>query len=457
MPLTEFTTSLPVAAGEAFAWHARPGALARLLPPWQDVRILSQRPAPGAGNIVADGGRVELSLPAGPFRVRWLAEHRGCVPGERFQDVQVRGPFRRWEHTHVFAPAATGCTLSDRVDYEPGGLAALAGGRIRRELARMFAFRHERTRGDLARHAAWAAAPRLRIAVAGATGLVGSALVPFLTTGGHTVQVLSRQPGDGRIVWDPARGRLDAAALEGIDAVIHLAGANVARRWSAAHKGEILASRVDSTRLLAGALAGLRRPPRALVVASGVGWYGPHADDLARDESAPAGTDFLAGVCSAWEAAAEPARAAGIRTVHARIGMVLSARGGALRAMLPAFRAGVGGPLGGGRQWQSWIQLDDLLDVLHQAVMDPALSGPLNAVAPGAVRQAEFAATLGRVLRRPAFMPLPGFVVALLFGEMGRSLLLGGIRAAPARLEAASFAWRFSDLEAALRFELGRG
>jgi uncharacterized protein (TIGR01777 family) len=191
------------------------------------------------------------------------------------------------------------------------------------------------------------------------------------------------------------------------------------------------------------------------VVASGVGWYGPQTDDVAQDETAPAGNDFLAGVCCAWEAAADPARAAGIRTVHARIGMVLSARGGALAAMLPAFRCGLGGPIGGGQQWQSWIHLDDLVDALHHAVMDPTLSGPVNAVAPTAVRQGDFAATLGRVLRRPAFAPMPGFVVSLLFGEMGRSLLLGSIRASSTKLTGAGFVHRFGDLESALRFELG--
>lgn len=299
------------------------------------------------------------------------------------------------------------------------------------------------------------ATPALRIAVTGATGLVGSALVPFLIGAGHSVLALSRRGGDGRIEWDPEHGRLDAAALEGVDAVIHLAGSTVAKRWNAARKREILSSRVDSTRLLSTVLASLRRPPRVLVTASGIGWYGPQTDDIARDETAPAGTDFLAEVCRAWEAAADPARAAGIRTVHVRIGMVLSARGGALAAMLPAFRCGVGGPIGGGQQWQSWIHLDDLIAVLHHAVMDHSMSGPLNAVAPGAVRQGEFAATLGRVLRRPAFAPLPGFLVSLLFGEMGRSLLLGGIRAAPTRLTAAGFTHRFADLEAALRCELG--
>ena len=302
---------------------------------------------------------------------------------------------------------------------------------------------------------------RLRIAVTGATGLVGSALVPFLIAHGHSVQVISRSSskdsgGEGRITWDPARGQLDAAALEGVDAVIHLAGASVAKRWSAAHKREILVSRVDSTRLLATTLAELRTPPRVLVTASGIGWYGPHTDDDARTESAPAGTDFLAGVCRAWEAAADPARAAGIRIAHARIGMVLSARGGALTAMLPAFRAGVGGPIGGGRQWQSWIHLDDLVAVLHHAVIDPTIAGPLNAVAPSAVRQAEFAATLGRVLHRPAFLPLPGFVVSLMFGEMGRSLLLGGIRASSARLIKDGFVHRFGNLESALQVEVGR-
>lgn len=457
MTAAEFSTTLPVSAADAFAWHARPGALQRLLPPWQSVRVVSQQPAPGAESIVADGGRVELSIPAGPLRRRWIARHQDCRPGESFTDVMEHGPLRQWIHQHRFTATTDGCTLTDHIEYDLGFPAGLVAGAVRRDLVRMFAFRHARTRDDLRRHAEYPAKP-LTIAITGASGLVGTALGAFLTTGGHRVRTIGRA-GAGQqadIRWNPAVGTIDAAALAGVDAVIHLAGENVAQRWSAAAKQRIRDSRVQSTNLIARTLAALPTPPPVLVVASGIGAYGTHSDDAARDESAAFGDDFLAGVCRDWEAAADPARAIGVRVVHVRIGMVISAAGGALAKMLPAFRAGAGGPIGNGQQWQSWIHRDDLIDVLHRAVMDERVRGIVNAVAPQTLRQREFAATIGRVLRRPAFAPLPGFVVSLLFGEMGRSLLLAGTRTVPAFLTELGHRWRFTDLESALRFELGR-
>lgn len=453
MPQLRFTTTLPVTSAEAFAWHARPGALQRLLPPWSGVRVVAATPASGADSIVRDGGVVELSLPVGPLRMRWLARHQDYHANESFTDVMVRGPFARWSHCHRFTPNGDGCTLSDEIDYAPGFPAQVMAGQVQRDIAHTFAFRHARTREDLARHAAWPSKP-LTIAITGASGLIGSALVPFLTTGGHRVLTIGRSGADIR--WDPARGTLDGNALEGVDAVIHLAGENVAQRWSAAAKQRIHDSRVAGTSLIARTLAGLKRPPAVLVCASGIGAYGTHEDDRERDEQAPFGTDFLAGVCRAWEDAAVPAHVAGIRVATVRIGMVVSAAGGALAKMLPAFRAGAGGPIGNGRQWQSWIHLDDLIDVVHRAVMDPQLSGIVNAVAPQSLRQREFAALIGRVLRRPTFAPLPAFAVSLLFGEMGRNLLLAGTRAAATRLTSLGHRCRFPDLESALRFELGR-
>jgi uncharacterized protein len=367
--------------------------------------------------------------------------------------VMEQGPLRQWIHQHRFAAHADGCTLTDHIEYDLGFPAGMLAGSVRRDLARMFSFRHARTRDDLRRHSEHPTKP-LTIAITGASGLVGSALVPFLTTGGHRVRTIGRSDADIR--WNPAAGTIDAAALAGVDAVIHLAGENVAQRWNAAAKQRIRDSRVQGTGLIARTLAALPTPPPVLVVASGIGAYGTHSDDVARDESAPFGNDFLAGVCRDWEAAAEPSRAAGIRVVHLRIGMVISAAGGALAKMLPAFRAGAGGPIGNGQQWQSWIHRDDLIDVLHRAVMDQRLRGIVNAVSPQTLRQREFAATIGRVVRRPTFAPLPGFVVSLLFGEMGRSLLLAGTRAAPAALTTLGHRWRFADLESALHFELGR-
>jgi ligand-binding SRPBCC domain-containing protein len=363
------TVRLPVPAAEAFAWHERPGAFERLAPPWQRVAVLE------SDHALRDGARVRLRAQVAPpalaplFPVvdpllalavpdEWVVEHRDYVPGRQFRDVMLRGPFASWTHLHRVEPDGPGASrLTDVVDYAlPFGAAGrtLGGAFAGRELDRLFAFRHAVTAADLARHAdarARGVAP-LTVAVTGASGLVGSALVPFLTTGGHSVVRVGRgaprgglPPGLRDVQWDPERGRLDPAALEGVDVVIHLAGANVGGRWTAAYKQEIAASRVDSTRLLAETIARMERRPRALVSMSASGYYGDRGDELL-DESAPPGRGFLAEVAVRWEAAADAARAAGVRVAHPRLGVVLSARGGALAKLLPPFQAGLGGPTG---------------------------------------------------------------------------------------------------------------
>ncbi|MGC8762962.1 MAG: TIGR01777 family oxidoreductase [Acidobacteriota bacterium] len=449
-----WSTPLPVPPEEAFAWHERPGAFERLLPPWQEVRIL------GRQGTIAPGGRLTLAVKKGPLWLRWEAEHGEWERGRFFTDRLVRGPFPRWEHHHGFLPReGGGCLLEDRVDYDLplGAVGRLVSGRfMERDLRRLFAFRHERTRRDLLRHAAYRDRPRLRVAVTGASGLVGSALVPFLTTGGHWVLRLGRRPRreEGEGLFDPAAGKLEGDRLEGFDAVVHLAGENIAAgRWTPERKEAIRRSRVEGTAILARTLASLRRPPGVLVCASAVGFYG-HRPEGEVTEDWGAGEGFLAEVCKEWEAAAEPARKAGIRVVHLRTGVVLSRRGGALARMLPAFRAGAGGPVGSGRQGFPWIALDDLVGLIHFLLFEE-VRGPVNAVAPEAVSQARFARVLGRVLRRPAFLPLPAPAVRLLFGEMGQALLLEGASVRPVRAEAAGFAFQWPSLEEALRWELG--
>lgn len=298
----------------------------------------------------------------------------------------------------------------------------------------------------------------LRIAVTGASGLVGRRLCAWLASGGHRVQAMVRREpkaGSDEIAWNPALGRIDSAALEGVDAVVNLAGENVASgRWTAPRKDVIRRSRVDGTALLARTIASLSRPPRVLVSASAIGIYGDRAGEWLTEDS-EGGRGFLADVCREWESATSPAAERGIRVVVLRIGMVLSAAGGALARMLGPFRMGMGGPVGGGRQYVSWIAMDDLLGIVLRAIEDDSLRGAVNAVAPNPVTNAEFVSILARLLHRPAVVPLPAVAVRLLFGEMGDALLLASARVRPARLEATGFAFRHPDLASALRHELG--
>ncbi|MEW6250753.1 MAG: TIGR01777 family oxidoreductase [Planctomycetota bacterium] len=300
-----------------------------------------------------------------------------------------------------------------------------------------------------------AAAPQ-RIAISGASGFIGTALTARLAAGGYSVRRLVRRPPSGadEVAWDPERGALPAEALAGVEAVVHLAGANIAAgRWTAARKAEIRNSRVQSTLLLARTLAKLEPRPAVLVSASAVGYYGNRGNEVLTEESA-GGSGFLADTCKAWEATTDAARQAGVRVVNLRIGVVLSARGGMLARLLPLYRYGLGGRIGNGRQYMSWIALPDLLAAIGYVLADARLSGPVNAVAPQPVTNAEFTRALARVLRRPAFLRVPAFAVKVLMGEMGRELLLSGARVLPARLDATPFRFAYRELADCLRAEL---
>lgn len=455
MQVVERSTRLPFSSETLYAWHARPSALERLTPPWERVEVLER-----TGGL--PDARAVVRLRLGPIAVRWVAAHRDHVAGRQFVDEQVRGPFAHWVHTHRFAPdGPSACVVTDRVAFAlPGGaLGAAAGGRaVRRRIGRLLAYRHALLAGDLAAHARFADRGPLRIAITGASGLVGRALTAFLETGGHTVlRVVRRAPRAGEIAWD-GRKRIDAAALEGTDAVVHLAGENVGDgRWTRARRRRIRESRLAGTALIAGTLAALHRPPRVLVAAAAIGIYGDRGDALLDDSSPPGPPGrFLGDLCREWEAASEPARQAGIRVSLPRFGAVLSPAGGALAKMLPVFHAGLGGPLGGGRQWMAWLSVDDAVGVVHHTLFTEALAGPFNATAPAPVTNAEFTQTLGRVLRRPARFPVPAAALRLVFGAMADETILASARVVPGRLAASGYAFRHSTLEEALRFELGR-
>ena len=285
----------------------------------------------------------------------------------------------------------------------------------------------------------------MQVLVSGSSGLVGSALVAALEGAGYSVvRLVRRTPTANEIRLDPAKD-----PPEGFDAVVHLAGESIAGRWTAAKKAAIRDSRVQGTGTLAAALARTRRSPKVMVCASAIGIYGDRGDEVLREESAP-GSDFLAEVSQQWEAATEPAARAGIRVVSLRFGVVLSPRGGALARMLPPFRMGAGGRIGSGSQWMSWITLDDVVGLIQHALATESLRGPVNTVSPNPVTNAQFTRTLGQVLHRPAVFPLPAFMVRLMFGEMGKALLLGSQRVDCGKLMASGFRFRHPELKPAL-------
>lgn len=298
------------------------------------------------------------------------------------------------------------------------------------------------------------------VLISGATGLIGSALSRELSGGGHRVIRLTRSPRSAEDVgWDPGSGRLDASRLEGVEAVVHLAGESIfsgpTDRWTPQKKRRILESRTEGTRLLAEGISALPTPPRVMVSASAIGYYGSRGDEILEEESTP-GTGFLADVARGWEAAAEPAREAGIRVVHPRFGIVLSTEGGALAATLPIFKLGGGGKIGPGTQWWSWVSLDDVVGSVVHALTDEAVRGPVNVTSPHPMTNADYTKVLGKVLGRPTLFPLPAPVARIMLGEVADALLLASQRVEPARLEATNYAFRHPELEGALRNLLGK-
>lgn len=433
---------------EVFAWHARPGAFTRLAPPWSPMRLVCETDS-------LQDGRATLALPG---RLRWVAEHQADAydPPKRFVDeIGSDGlaslPARlavRWRHTHDFEEVGDRQTrVIDRVDTPVPESA----------LRTMFAYRHRQLADDLAAHghAVKRGMTPTTVAVTGASGLVGTALTAFLSTGGHRVIRLVRHTPDtdDQRLWDPDDP--DPRLLDGVDAVIHLAGASIAGRFSDKHRKAIRDSRIGPTRRLAQLVA--RSGAGIFVCASAIGLYGYDRADETLTERSDRGDGFLADVVADWEDATRPAQQSGTRVVQVRTGIVQSPRGGTLRLLRPLFSVGLGGRLGDGRQWLSWIGIDDLVDVYHRALWDKELAGPVNAVAPHPVRNTEYTRTLAQVLRRPAALPVPPLGPQVLLGAQGaRELALASQRVSAARLGEAGHRFRQPDLDSALRHLLGR-
>ena len=450
-------SEMPVSADVLSAWHFREGALTRLIPPWENARVIR------TSGPLANGSLVVIELRKGPVKIHWHAIHDRVEPGKGFRDTQQKGPFHKWVHEHRFQAVESGkSTLEDCVNYQepfPPLGRWFGAGFIRGELNRQFQFRHARTFNDLRRGAERPIHSTKTVAISGATGMVGRQLAGFLSCAGETVRRIVRTTKGARdsdILWNQTSGEFDLAKLEGCDAVVHLAGENIAGgRWTDQRKKLILSSRVDGTRQLCQALARLKNKPKVLICASGVGFYGA-GDDKHFDETSALGKGFLAQICKEWESATQAASDAGIRVVHMRIGIVISAQGGVLAKLLTPFLFGAGGPIAGGRQGMSWIALDDLIAAITFAIDNENISGALNATAPAPLSNRDFGRVLARVLHRPFLAPLPAFVVRAIFGEMGEELLLQGAFVQPKKLLEHGFRFDFPKLESVLRFELGR-
>ena len=433
---------------EVFAWHTRPGAMRRLVPPWQPMRVIKETES------LADGTAI-LGLPGG---LRWVARHdpAGYHPPNQFVDVLSSDGLMTlpprvigwWRHTHRFSADGPGRTrMLDEVDTTVPGPA----------LRSTFAYRHRQLAEDLAAHrdAADAGAGQLVIAITGSSGLVGTALAAFLSTGGHRVIRLVRgtPANENERRWNPDNPAPDL--LAGVDALVHLAGESIAGRFTESHRRAIRESRIGPTRRLAeiaAATAGLR----VFVTASAIGFYGHDCGDTLLDETSPRGRGFLADVVADWEAATAPAADTGRRVVMVRTGIVQSAAGGTLRLLRPLFAAGLGGRLGSGRQWLSWIGIDDLLDIYYRAVYDSRLAGPVNAVAPNPVRNADYTRALASTLKRPALLPVPSFGPRVLLGRQGAvELAEADQRVTPAALQALGHRFRQPTVEDALAHQLG--
>ena len=410
-------------AEDVIRWLERPGAFERLCPPWEKIRTFSP-----------DGSRFMLVRPRRVIGHRYLVERDG----------------------------EAACHLEDRMEYEPpsGALGKAAETSIRRRLERIFAYRQAVLASDLAAHRQFRDRGALRILISGSTGLLGSALIPLLTTGGHRVVRLVRGPipGAETVPWDPAAGELDAAKIEGFDAFIHLSGEYIADgRWGKGKRERVWNSRVETTKLLVRAISQLKQPPKVLVCASGTGFYGEGGTHDLDEDSPPGQSSFFVDMVRAWEAAAQEAATHGVRVVNARIGVVLSPAGGALKSMRPAFRWGAGAVLGTGREATGWLTLDDLVGMMHFAVMCDELRGPVNFAMPQPVTQRELSAAVGRVLHRPVWLRIPNAAIRWIFSPELAEAMSWSQRIIPRRLMAAGYRFRYPNLDEGLRHVLGIG
>ncbi len=445
---------------ELWNWYNSPGAFRRIMPEWEGIKPVQ------VGSLKDDEETI-FKVSIGPIKRKWVARHHSVVENETFSDRMIKGPFGKWDHQHSFVGSGNVTRIQDTVDWKlplhilTGWTAKLT---VIPRMNQMFRYRSEKVANDINQIQKTCDLPRQRVLVSGSTGMIGLQLCAFLEAAGHDVHRLlrvdSKLPVDVNsekvIRWNDETGKIIKGDINGFDSVIHLAGAGIGdKRWSQKRKEIIRSSRVIPTTNLAKILAGSEHPPKAFLSGSAIGYYGDRGTESI-DESSSKGDGFLSETCSQWEQATLVAKESGIRVSNLRSGIVISPLGGALAKLLLPTKMGGGGPVGGGRQIQSWISLDDEIYAIHHLMMQDTSQGAYNLTSPNSVSQKEFAKILGRVLRRPSFMPLPKFALQLMFGEMGNVLIIEGQDVKPTRLQESGFTFTYSRLESCLRNCLGR-
>ncbi|MDA3834385.1 MAG: TIGR01777 family oxidoreductase [Spirochaetales bacterium] len=447
------TSTLPVNVKTCFKWHEQAGALERCIPPWEHVQVIKR-----TGSI-QPGGSVELIIHPGGIPLKWISHHIEYERNVFFKDIQFKGPFKSFSHTHNFyrEKKDTASTLVDDIRYElPGGpIGNLFHHSIHRQLEQSFRYRHHMLYHDLAMHQQAPPQP-LTIRISGASGLIGQNLVPFLTTGGHRVIKLVRCPPSGQdeLYWNPGKNELDLSTLDQIDAVINLSGENIGEgRWTVAKKKKIIDSRMQTTRLLVKKIQERSQKPQVFLSSSAIGYYGNRGLDE-MSETSVKGDDFISDVCDSWEKEALKA-ADDMRVVTLRIGVVLTPKGGALARLLTPAKFGLGGPLGHGRQIISWISMNDLIYSFHHCLFHTEITGPINLTGPNPVSNRHLAQVLGKKLKRPSFLPIPAKVITLAFGQMGKEIPLASTAALPEKLIQTGFHFSHATVDTALNYLIG--
>ncbi len=460
VPIFSHKASFDASVEEIWNWYNSPGAFRRIMPEWEGIDPIQ------AGKLV-DGEETIFKVSLGPIKRTWLARHHSVEEGVGFSDRMIKGPFGAWNHQHTFEENGQSTIVNDNVEYKlplhflTGWTAPFT---VKPRMNQMFRYRTDIVVNDIKQIKKTSHLPRQRVLVSGSTGMIGLQLCAFLEAAGHEVHRLVRPStklpkdvsSENVVVWNDLSGEVLQGDFENFDSIIHLAGAGIGdKRWSAKRKKLIRDSRVIPTTNLSKIIANLENPPKAFLCGSAVGYYGNRGTEVL-DEKSESGNDILASICREWEESTAVAKDAGIRVSLLRTGIVISPLGGALAKLLLPAKMGAGGPVGGGKQMQSWISLDDEIYAIHHLMMDESSEGPYNLSAPSPVNQKTFAKTLGKVLRRPAFAPLPGFMIKIMFGEMGQKLVLEGQDVRPNRLLESGFEFTFDDLESCLRNCLGK-